>query len=289
MADASNLTTQPDSSATPAEDVPTQTAVTAPVATQPTSTGTGSNDDPDYDEDQANLDAIEKEMSKAGLTSTNSAEFEEFLDQAAGEQSPAPSPSKETTTTGTSTARKGFVPSAAVPRQNGKLSSYAAEFWFPECRFCTCCNGFKHGCACCRKGDGTDTCQATGCEGGGDGGGGGGGANSAPTGSTSSNSPSISISTGMPPPPAGTASAGGSPAFCTYEMSPQGCRFGSGCRFRHQNPAAPSPARAGMSPPHMGAFMPPVSPAGGGGSAVRCTYFAWGNCQFGDNCRFAHV
>eukprot|EP00970_Alexandrium_tamarense_P003813 scaffold624_cov206-Alexandrium_tamarense.AAC.15 len=27
-------------------------------------------------------------------------------------------------------------------------ANHAAEFWFPECRDCTCCNGFKHGCGC---------------------------------------------------------------------------------------------------------------------------------------------
>ena len=28
------------------------------------------------------------------------------------------------------------------------LPPHAEEFWFPECRNCTCCNGFKHGCSC---------------------------------------------------------------------------------------------------------------------------------------------
>lgn len=44
------------------------------------------------------------------------------------------------------------LPSGAVPSQNGVLSARAAEFWFPECRDCTCCNGFKHGCKCCKSG-----------------------------------------------------------------------------------------------------------------------------------------
>lgn len=26
--------------------------------------------------------------------------------------------------------------------------NHAAEFWFPECRECTCCKGYKHGCSC---------------------------------------------------------------------------------------------------------------------------------------------
>ena len=44
------------------------------------------------------------------------------------------------------------LPSGAVPSQNGVLSSRAAEFWFPECRDCSCCKGYKHGCDCCRTG-----------------------------------------------------------------------------------------------------------------------------------------
>ena len=30
---------------------------------------------------------------------------------------------------------------ASLPSQNGRLSSHAAEFWFPECRNCSCCKG----------------------------------------------------------------------------------------------------------------------------------------------------
>ena len=30
---------------------------------------------------------------------------------------------------------------ASLPSQNGRLSTHAAEFWFPECRNCTCCKG----------------------------------------------------------------------------------------------------------------------------------------------------
>jgi hypothetical protein len=41
------------------------------------------------------------------------------------------------------------VPSGAVPSRDGVLSPRAAEFWFPECRDCQCCNGYKHGCKCC--------------------------------------------------------------------------------------------------------------------------------------------
>lgn len=44
------------------------------------------------------------------------------------------------------------VPTGATPStQTGALSSHAAEFWFPESRSCTCCNGFKHGCRCAKE------------------------------------------------------------------------------------------------------------------------------------------
>jgi hypothetical protein len=93
-------------------------------------------------------------MSKAGLgaASANSAEFEEFLDQAAEE--PAPSQ-------GRTLPPGAYVPAAAVPQQNGKLTDNAGEFWFPECRNCPCCKGFKHGCACCVEG--IDTCSNAAC------------------------------------------------------------------------------------------------------------------------------
>ena len=55
----------------------------------------------------------------------------------------------------------GVLPPGAVPSQNGVLSSHAAEFWFPECRDCPCCKGFKHGCQ-CRTANVT-TCQDPAC------------------------------------------------------------------------------------------------------------------------------
>ena len=50
------------------------------------------------------------------------------------------SPKKSTTS---------YLPSGAVPTMGGKLTKAAAEFWFPECRNCECCVGYKHGCKCC--------------------------------------------------------------------------------------------------------------------------------------------
>ena len=56
---------------------------------------------------------------------------------------------------------RSFVPSGAMPSQGGVLSPHAAEFWFPECRNCPCCNGYKHGCKCVKKG--VDTCTDPSC------------------------------------------------------------------------------------------------------------------------------
>jgi hypothetical protein len=55
----------------------------------------------------------------------------------------------------------GVLPAGAVPSQGGKLSAHAAEFWFPECRNCPCCSGYKHGCKC--RDTGVDTCTDANC------------------------------------------------------------------------------------------------------------------------------
>lgn len=55
------------------------------------------------------------------------------------------------------------VPDGATPSQGGVLTAHAAEFWFPECRNCSCCKGFKHGCDCCKRGDGVTFCHEEGC------------------------------------------------------------------------------------------------------------------------------
>lgn len=65
-------------------------------------------------------------------------------------------------TASTTSNRTGkFLPVGATPGQNGILNEHAAEFWFPECRNCNCCKGFKHGCPCCK--DGVNTCRDQNC------------------------------------------------------------------------------------------------------------------------------
>jgi hypothetical protein len=67
---------------------------------------------------------------------------------------------------------------------------------------------------------------------------------------------------------------------CKFESSPGGCRFGSSCRFKHSTPGAVGGYTAG-----------PSSSSGAGaasGGKAPCMYFARGNCQNGDKCRFGH-
>lgn len=40
------------------------------------------------------------------------------------------------------------------------MAKHAAEFWFPECRECSCCQGFKYGCKCAASNGGSCTCVA---------------------------------------------------------------------------------------------------------------------------------
>jgi len=52
------------------------------------------------------------------------------------------------------------------------------------------------------------------------------------------------------------------------------CRFGTTCRYSHNDSGAP------MAPLHQGP--PPPS------SSIACRFFAQGNCKFGSKCRFHH-
>lgn len=180
------------------------------------------------------------------------------------------------------------VPQAAVPTQNGKLSSFAGEFWFPECRNCPCCKGFKHGCDCCKTG-GVDTCKDPACI---------DGAMvtqvsadlaargavpepahvaSTQSAETSTSSAPKSASSYNITAPSAAGAAGDN--FCKFEKSPGGCRFGASCRFQHVNAAGGSVFNA---------YPPAAGGSGGNGGASKCVFFARGNCQFGESCRFGH-
>ena len=95
-----------------------------------------------------------------------------------------------------------YSPPAGISGLPPHLAKHANEFWFPESRDCSCCNGFKHGCQCAPSHGGT-------CA------------------SCSSSSPS-QVATGHAAPPAGQQQ------ICTFYSSPGGCRFGDKCRFLHE-------------------------------------------------------
>ena len=163
-----------------------------------------------------------------------------------------------------------FLPSGATPSANGVLSPHAAEFWFPECRNCECCKGFKHGCPCCKGG--VNTCTSATCI-----------DNefkqqvTSELASRAESTPVPKSSGGPSPRSAAPAPAAASSASetCKFESAPGGCRFGATCRFKHNfppNPQSPTPSGG----------------ATGGGGKPLCLYFQRGNCQFGDACRFSH-
>ncbi len=174
-----------------------------------------------------------------------------------------------------------FLPAGAMPtNSSGALSAHAAEFWFPECRNCECCKGFKHGCKCCAGG--VNTCTSATC------------VDdvfkqqvstdlasrpvlASTTTTTSSASYKIESPRGESSvrPPAAVSVSGGD--TCKFESSPGGCRFGSSCRFKHSTPGGAS----------VGGGYSAAPPAGAGGKP-QCMFFARGNCQYGEGCRFSH-
>jgi hypothetical protein len=189
---------------------------------------------------------------------------------------------------GNSSGGGAYVPQAAVPTQNGKLSQYAGEFWFPECRNCTCCKGYKHGCDCCKNSGGAvDTCTNANCV---------DGAfatqvseelarrpaaavapASASAAPAAASGPITHTQSAPRAPAAASAGAGGGGGgdLCKFESAPGGCRFGASCRFKHS--FSPAPSYNGGAPAGAGAGGPP-----------KCVFFAQGKCQYGDGCRFSH-
>jgi hypothetical protein len=111
------------------------------------------------------------------------------------------------------------------------LQKHAQEFWFPECRDCSCCNGFKHGCRCAASNGGVCFCAT--------GGtplaltaavattGGGGPAHS--YAGRGINNHSVSGGRGR-----GRGSGGGRGRVpCKFFFSQGGCRYGESCTFSH--------------------------------------------------------
>lgn len=137
----------------------------------------------------------------------------------------------------------------APPVMYTDLPPHADEFWFPECRNCTCCNGYKHGCQCCAK-EGLRSCKCAPSTGPtsnaaaapppqqqpggwmpaqpGPGTGGGGGNYGGGQGGGGGGRGHYGGGRG-----GGGRGRGGNPPPCRFFNSPSGCRFGDNCRFSH--------------------------------------------------------
>ena len=170
-----------------------------------------------------------------------------------------------------------FLPAGAMPSENGVLSVHAKEFWFPECRNCACCKGFKHGCECCLGG--VDTCTKPDC------------VSSEHTSqvasqlasrqmvtagsedSTNAINSSSAPSTAQVPSPrySGSPRPPASDEVCKFFIS-GGCRFGESCRNVHPG-------------------VPTVLPTAGGQHQQQriCHFFLAGSCTYGNSCRNLHT
>jgi hypothetical protein len=157
------------------------------------------------------------------------------------------------------------MPAGAMPTTSaGVLSPHAAEFWFPECRHCPCCKGFKHGCGCCNGG--VNTCTNANCHA------------TEPVAASSSSPPPAPAPAPRPAytpsprgPPISPSGGGASGQVCRFFLTGS-CRFGAACNFVH--PAGGQGAGSGAPPPMQ--------------SKTPCMYFRQGMCQFGTSCKFSH-
>jgi len=145
-----------------------------------------------------------------------------------------PSPSDVTTphTSGGVNAINAPALKTSLPSH---MAKHAAEFWFPECRECSCCQGFKYGCKCAASNGGSCTCSAD---------------DDAPTAATTTttihscqgqmdnanfhqqqrvySSGGRQISGG-----GGNGNVRRKATPCRFFFTKQGCRFGNSCNFDH--------------------------------------------------------
>lgn len=121
-------------------------------------------------------------------------------------------------------APKGEVPAGALPTdKGGRLSSHAAEFWFPDCRNCSCCKGYKHGCDCVKK-ERFIACQHESC-------------NLDPS-HKDQKLPEDLVPAARAPSENSSyqvrrAFSDGTPVCRFDQQQPGSCRFGNNCRFLH--------------------------------------------------------
>ena len=226
-------------------------------------------DDQDYEEYDENLNADDYDQME---------EMEREMQMGPTSNSHYPTPQ-----TGPKPSnRGGSVPVGAMPSQGGVLSPHAAEFWFPECRNCPCCKGFKHGCD-CRK-TGVNTCTDPNCidqE------------HSAQVSrSLSDRTPATAITTAVFTPASASRAnvAVSASTTCTQpltlssrQISDQtsnqsckfyntgSCKFGDSCRFLHLPKGDAAPA----------AMLPAAVRSGVTVSNNTCLYFAQGRCNQG--------
>ena len=113
------------------------------------------------------------------------------------------------------------------------LAKHAAEFWFPECRDCSCCKGFKYGCNCAASNGGSCACVSEDDV----------PAVAAPPNNANSHQqqryPSTGSGRGSHSHSHGSGRGGGGGGGgrrkvpCRFFFTAQGCRFGDSCTFDH--------------------------------------------------------
>ena len=237
------------------------------------------------------------------------------------------------------------LPKGAMPvTKSGALDEKAGEFWFPECKDCPCCKGYKHGCNCRKNNSSIFECHHPACKvviavapvvveevkvrhkpvivlk-----------SKSAPAPLMSA--PIIHINSGesnfSTPAMVANASSLGPPMetdtreLCRFFATPQGCRFGATCNFRHHGVCAQGGSMGNLGAPamiglpyastlgfanapalgrsyssnvsdvgnHMKAEMlqrHSSAPSALGDGNNTCRFFQSGNCRKGPACPFKH-
>ncbi|KAG7361188.1 zinc finger domain containing protein [Nitzschia inconspicua] len=124
------------------------------------------------------------------------------------------------------TANSSMAPQTSLPPH---LQKHAQEFWFPECRDCTCCNGFKHGCRCAPSNGGTCVCAGAGTI---------PAPSAAPVPAASGRSyqemSGHNNNNSFAGRGRGRGAGGRGRVPCKFFFSQGGCRYGDNCTFSHQ-------------------------------------------------------
>lgn len=167
-------------------------------------------------------------------------------------------------------------------QQATSLPPFANEMWFPECRNCSCCSGFKHGCGCCSGA--INTCTQSGCSAGGT-------AAPAPVSPSSAprspaKAPSNTSKEDWFPESRNCPCCNGFKYKCPCVNSSQSVCNNTCCLSEVPGAPtgddliirAPTAAPTAAAPAHRG-------PSNG---KKVCIYFQQGRCTYGDSCYFGH-